>query len=366
MKTNIIELLSNRMYIKQRREFADYLLDYSEKLGYKVGSRDVAYSLEGDGAITKDQFEKVNTKLGELIKEGLLPIDFVDGDPSRAFHGVSDVDVLSIKERFRSYVKWIKNIPDNYDLDWWDGEKYYIQMLVEKRGLQTIFKDITDQYKIPIANGRGQSSILLRGEMSQRFKEAEEKGLIPVLLYFGDFDPAGIVISDGLMRNLESLRNVYWEDGREGYDPKNLIIHRFGLNRETIDKHDLIWINNLMTASGVHLAEIKNGKIVAGKVKVKDKKTGKLKVIDHPNFKLPATQKYLNENGVRKVEANAVMKDIKMAQRLCKDAIEKFLGVDAEQRFTDRTESLKPDFELWLEETGFDEYLDEMIQNNDS
>src|SRR5262249_17222070 len=126
-------------------------------------------------------------------------------------------------------------------------EEYYTQMLVEKIDLVTLFQPVCKDYHIPVANCKGWQSILLRADYARRFKEAEERGLKCVLLYCGDFDPGGLLMSDRLRKNLEDLKRGRWGDGTEGYDPKDLEIVRFGLNYDFIEENNFTWIEGLET-----------------------------------------------------------------------------------------------------------------------
>lgn len=77
---------------------------------------------------------------------------------------------------------------------------------------------------------------------------------------------------------------MVWEDGGEGYDPEGLEIVRFGLNYDFIEKHNLSWINNLITGSKRDLGSP-----------------------SHKNFKMPYVQEYIKKFGIRKCEANAIV-----------------------------------------------------------
>ncbi len=198
-------------------------------------------------------------------------------------------------------------------------------MLVEKIDLKNLFKPICERYKIPIATSKGWSSIIQRGEFARRFKEAEEDGLTCVLLQLGDHDPDGLRISEFIRKNLFDIMDIHWKDGTEGYDPSDLIIDRFGLNYDFIVVNELTWIDNLITGSKKNLASK-----------------------SHPNHYLPYVQDYLKTIGVRKCEANALMKRRKEGQQLCQDAIEKYLGKDAHLRFAQKRQDTLDLFESWV------------------
>lgn len=249
----------------------------------------------------------------ECRQKGYLPIDFVAEEESRKFSGVEIPDDSSPLEFIKRFLSDVLEAERYYTPDWWDGEEYYIQMVVEKIDLKSLFEPVCRDYHIPIATSKGWSSMLQRAEYAKRFKEAEDKGLKCVLLYCGDHDPDGLRISEFLRSNLDDLKYIIWEDGEGGYDPYDLIINRFGLNYDFIIANNLSWINNLITGSKKDLASP-----------------------SHPNHFLPYVQDYIKTIGIRKCEANALVVAPAQGRSLCRQAIENYLGEGAPQRFKNR------------------------------
>lgn len=321
--------------------FAERLIEINESTGFKVSSRGWCYQLEGLLLAVKGEFNRVQRLINECRKNGLLPIDFVAEEEARTFHGILRPDTDTPKEYIKSWIESTLDCKDLYTPDYWDGEKYYIQMLVEKIDLVTLFRPVCKMYFIPIATSKGWSSILQRAEIAQRFKEMEETGHIPVLLYCGDFDPAGIGISDFLMKNFIDIQKG------TGWDPDNLIIDRFGLNWDFIVDAGLSLIDNLETAGG-YIAKVKGNQIVQGKTN-----NGR----PHPDFNKPSTQEYLQKYGVVKCEANALVVNPSAGRRLCAYAIEKYLGHDVEDRFDRKKQAVIDKFKNTEAELGITDPL---------
>jgi hypothetical protein len=177
-----------------------------------------------------------------------------------------------------------------------------------------------------------------RAEYARRFKEAEEQGLTCVLLYSGDHDPDGLRISDFIFENLRSLRNINWKDGKDGYDPENLIIDRFGLNYDFIIRNNLTWIDNLITGSGKNLASP-----------------------SHPNHKMAYVQEYLAKVGARKCEANALVKRPDSGRELCRQNIEKYVGPDALKRFEAKRQEVAEELRAFRDETGISKIIETAV-----
>ncbi len=323
------------------REFAEELQRISERIGFKVSARGWCYLLEQARMINKDGFNKVEELINTCRRRGFLPVDFVAEEDARAFSGIENPTDGTIKSILKLMCRDVLTGERYYTPDWWDGEDYYIQMLVEKIDLKTLFSPVADEYHIPIANSKGWSSILQRAEYARRFKEAEERGLTCILLYCGDHDPDGLRISDTIRANLEQVAEVQWSDGEEGYDPADLEIVRFGLNYDFITQQGYTWIDNLITGSGKNLADPK-----------------------HRNFRLPYVQQYLHTIGERKCEANAIVTTPNDARQLVRDAIESNIG-DARNRFAEKRRIVRERYAELLEETGLREPIRAVIESDD-
>ena len=337
MSDEKLELPYGRGKLRMQRliKFANAIIDIQNKIGFKMSVRGWCYQLEGFGLLIKSDFSKVQNIINKCRKYGLLPVDMVAEDASRAFRGVEKPDTETPKDFTSGYLNATSEAENYYTPDWWWQEEYYIQMLVEKVDLKTLFTPVCARYHIPIATSKGWSSITQRATYARRFKEAEEMGLSCVLLYCGDHDPDGLRISEFLRKNLRDILNICWMDKKQGYNPKNLKIDRFGLNFDFIKENNLSWINNLITGSKRNLASP-----------------------NHPNHYQDYVQDYLAKYGERKCEANAIVVKPKAAEQLCVGAIEKYLGVDARERFQKRRDAVNLAFTLWRDNSGVGEYLE--------
>jgi hypothetical protein len=135
------------------------------------------------------------------------------------------------------------------------------------------------EFHVPLTNIKGWSDLNSRAAMMRRFAEHEAAGRQGVLLLCGDHDPGGLHITGTMRENLEAL------SGAVGWTPDNLVISRFGLNAEFINRHGLTWIDNLETSSGLQLDDE-----------------------EHNDHAKRYVQDYIIEFGVRKCEANALVK----------------------------------------------------------
>lgn len=314
--------------------FAAVLEELQGRIGFKVSARGWCYQLEQEGYITKADFAAAEGAINECRQRGLLPIDSVAEEEARAFSGVEVPTAETPKEYLLDWLRAALKAGDYYTPDWWEGERVYIQMVVEKIDLRTLFEPVCRRYHIPIATSIGWSSLLQRAEYARRFAEAEGRGLTPVLLYCGDHDPDGLRISQFLRSNLEDIMFIAWSDGQSGYDPRHLRIERFGLNAHFIEAQGLTWIDNLVTGSGRDLASP-----------------------GHPNYRQGYVQDYLARYGARKCEANALVVRPAAARQLCEAAILTYLGPGAEGRFAAKRQAVVARFKDIIDRIGLEDYL---------
>lgn len=337
--TKLFNIFEEKATYSNLIKFAEQLIQLSEQIGFKVSSRGWCYQLESARLINKDQFDRVENIINKCRKRGILPIDFVAEEEGRQFSGVETKTIGRPIDYLRDYIEAPLDCHQWYTPDWWDGEEYYIQMLVEKIDLKTLFEPVCSKYHIPIATSKGWSSMLQRATYTQRFKNAEDRGLNCVLLYCGDHDPDGLRISEFIKSNLSDLERITWECGGTGYNPDNLIIQRFGLDADFIERHELTWIDNLITGSGKNLASPL-----------------------HKNFKMEYVQEYIKTFGARKCEANAIVPMPSEARDLVENTILSFIGEDAINRFNQKTENVKKEMDRIRIQTGLEASIKKSLE----
>jgi len=329
--------IGNYEYEVRLERFATEVLHINNQRTSKIkySSRGWCYMLEGLGKIHKGEFTAAQKAINDSRKLGFLPIDFVaqDQDQTRHFKGihVACEPESQIKELKTEVKSILRNLPSK-TTDYWTGEEYYLMMCVEKGDLINLFKPVCDEYHVPLVSSKGWTPILLRSHIAKLSKKAESHGLKPVLLLFYDHDPAGIKITRTFRKNLADCeRGTNWS-------PEGLIIDRFGLNEEDIEEYALMWIDNLKTGSG----------------------------------RTSRDRDYIETYGYKKCEANALFKNdstLKAGEQICRNAIEKYYGADALERFGEKEEAskdkLKDVFEnpIWQ---YFNESLDQILKEFDS
>jgi hypothetical protein len=162
------------------------------------------------------------------------------------------IDQTTPEEEAEWIVEQIAEGHLNYlPFSFWEDQDYYLETLVEKIDLKSLFATQARRFYIPIANAKGWADLHSRAAMVKRFAYWAAQGKQCVLLYCGDFDPKGLQMSDCLRANLAEMVPAAGVD----WSPDALIIDRFGLNLDFIEEHKLTWIDGLITGSGKDLGD---------------------------------------------------------------------------------------------------------------
>jgi hypothetical protein len=209
----------------------------------------LCYILEERG-LAKGDFDKAEAVINDARKSGLLPIEICAEDESRQSTEPESIDDETPNEFAEGWINYLKRAHNNYTpISFWENQPYYVEMLVEKIDLKSLFQPDCDEFRIRLGNTKGWLDINQRARILRRFQEWEVKGKQVVLLYCGDHDPAGLDISNRLLRLFEDLQHAV------GWNPSRLLIVRFGLNADFINANRLTWIDGLKTSSGEDLAD---------------------------------------------------------------------------------------------------------------
>jgi hypothetical protein len=292
-------------YREQVAAFCALILEINCSMDFRVGSRGWCYILEKHG-LRKGDFDVAERLVTSCRKSGDLPLDICAEDSSRETIGLEQLDHNDVPTEVESWVDHLRNrAHEQYTpISFWDDLDVYVEMATEKLDLRNLFESVCEEFYVPLTNLKGWSDLNARAAMMRRFAKHEAAGRRCVLLLCCDHDPGGLRITEKMRKNLEDLsRSVGWS-------PDNLVIIRFGLNEDFIDRHRLTWIDNLETSSG-----------------------GQLDDPDHNDHNKQYVQDYIAKFGVRKCEANALVVEPDVGRQLCRDAILEHIPADAVERY---------------------------------
>ncbi len=239
--------------------------------------------------------------INDCRKDGRLPLDICCEDTRRVAAHLEDLDDDDPEVRAQEILDYVNRAENSYyPHSFWQAQDTYVEMAVEKIDLKSLFSIVCQPFHIPITNIAGWNDLNSRAAMMKRFAHWEDQGKRCVLLYCGDHDPGGLHITNFIRSNMADLSRAV------GWSPENLVINRFGLNVSFINRHRLTWIDNLDTAKG-----------------------GSLDDPSHNDHYKEYVQSYIEQFGVRKVEANALVSRPAAGRKLCRDAILRYLPANA-------------------------------------
>jgi hypothetical protein len=299
---------SEAEYQAQRDAFCRLILRIRSTMDFRVGARGWCYLLEHHG-LTKGNFAATESLITDCRKTGELPLDICAEDDSRASVGLEDIDDSNVEREAQGAVDHLRDHGhESYTpFSFWDDLDVYVEVGVEKLDLRNLFASVCAEFRVPITNFKGWSDLNARAAMMRRFAAHKKAGRKCVLLLCGDHDPGGLQITDAMRGNLEDLQ------GAVGWSSANLVITRFGLNADFINRLGLTWIDNLETSSG-----------------------GRLDDPRHRDHRKAYVQDYIRRFGVRKVEANALVVRPTEGRDLCRQAILAHVPADAVDRYNAR------------------------------
>ena len=321
------------------RTFAEQLQALTGTVDYKLSARGWCYILEEHG-LSKDQFDIAESRINICRKDGWLPLDFTADDSARGPQGDDGTgcDYPVLEEL--GFI-WDAHIQDHLNryapVRWVDFQPYYVEVGVEKVDLVGLNMPVCREFRAMVSNFRGDVDINSKAQMYLRFQAASGRGQQPVLLLEGDHDPKGLQIHEYMLDQFLELQGLAFADGtRLTWDPRELIIVRFGLNADFISKQGLSRIQNLITGSGRELTDP-----------------------HHPDHSKPYVQDYLQRFCARdadgrwrgwKCEANALVTRTEAGRELMRAALGPYVDLDGVRRYHEAVKKARAELRAALPE----------------
>jgi hypothetical protein len=153
---------------------------------------------------TISHYKRVVNAMIEARWAGLVDFDtFSDHDRAMigqtSFKGTILEDEIEIGKN--QVLAWMKS----YHKNRWENQPYYPEVFIEKKALQGVFGSVCDINDIALGACKGYPSLTFLNDANNRFSEAEMNGKIPIILYFGDYDPSGEDIPRSIEENIKRL-----------------------------------------------------------------------------------------------------------------------------------------------------------------
>jgi hypothetical protein len=163
-------------------------------------------------------YRHVQHRLEILRRDGSVPYGWISDATRRGYFTPTYSDAAD----FLSQVKGL------YRADLWQYSDYHCEVWTESRSIAGIIEDDCRELAVPLYPAGGFSSITLAYEAAESINEQYTEASV-VILYIGDYDPAGVLIDKSIEREL-----------RQHLSPNiSLDFRRIGITQEQIAAFDL-------------------------------------------------------------------------------------------------------------------------------
>lgn len=149
-------------------------------------------------------YKRVVNAMIDARREGIVDYDqFSDRD--REMVGETRWEQTNLDTEIESAKKNIELWMTSYGKNPWENQPYYVEVFIEKKALEGVFARPCLRHGVALGACKGYPSLTFLHEATQRFIAAEQAGKIPLILYFGDYDPSGEDIPRSIEANIREL-----------------------------------------------------------------------------------------------------------------------------------------------------------------
>ena len=142
------------------------------------------------------EYTKISRLLTQARMNDILPWEAIEDRSRRHLQskGWSDWEEFRDEE--------YRNLLRGYQRNLLQTQKVSLEIWVEKDAVANLCHRIALPYTVDVVVGRGFSSTSYKNDLRERVKISTEEGKQTIILYFGDFDPSGIVMLPSMMKTL--------------------------------------------------------------------------------------------------------------------------------------------------------------------
>ncbi len=164
--------------------------------------RALHYQLVGRGMTNDIQhYKRVVSAMIDARWDRLVDFDqFSDLD--RAMVGSTKYEETVVEDEIEHAKESIKVWMNFYSKNRWENQRYYVEVLIEKKALQGVFQSVCSYNRVALGACKGYPSLTFLHDLYLRFLKATDEGKTPIILYFGDYDASGEDIPRSIQENL--------------------------------------------------------------------------------------------------------------------------------------------------------------------
>lgn len=194
--------------------------DYQDQ-GLCLTLRQLYYQLVTKNVIpnTEQSYSKLSTVVSRARLAGMIDWDAIE-------------DRIRIPQKhaeFGNLTALIEAAVHSYRLPRWEGQKYHVELWVEKDALAGVLRPLADKYHITLMVNRGYSSQSAMYESAERLRGHDGP---KVILYLGDHDPSG----EDMVRDIQDRMEMFDIPRLGLYRHDGVDVIKIGLTTEQV-KH---------------------------------------------------------------------------------------------------------------------------------
>lgn len=176
-------------------------------------------------------YRHVQHRLKELRRDGRIPYGWITDATRRGYH----VDTFSSKAEF------IETMAGLYRADLWRESEYYVEVWTESRSIAGVIQKDCERLAVSLYPAGGFASISVAHEAAGYINEViEGSRRYPVIIYIGDYDPAGVLIDQSLEQELRRHLKSDFQFIRLGITPEQIYEYDLPAKpRKTTDRRAL-------------------------------------------------------------------------------------------------------------------------------
>lgn len=147
-------------------------------------------------------YKRVVNAMIDARREGIVDYDqFSDRDRKVVGETRWEQTDLEIESAKKNIELWMTC----YGKNRWENQLYYVEVFIGKKALEGVFARPCSRHGVALGACKGYPYLTFLHEATQRFVAAEQAGKIPLILYFGDYDPSGEDIPRSIEANIREL-----------------------------------------------------------------------------------------------------------------------------------------------------------------
>lgn len=193
------------------------IIEGYEQRGYKLTVRQLYYQLVSRNVVPNDMSSYQRTS--KVLQTGRMTGQ-VDWDTI-----VDRARVPRMRQQYPTMGSFVEAVKNSYRCLRWDGQEYYLEVLVEKEALAGILEPVTDKYHVLLLANKGYLSTSAMHDVALRMGMHEQDRQC-IILYMGDHDPSG----------MDMVRDI--RDRLRGFMCYTRV-ERIALTMDQVGQHDL-------------------------------------------------------------------------------------------------------------------------------